>query len=168
MATVGARPEETKVAVYVTQQVHTPAICCCCLAPKQRDDEQQVFVGYREFMRVPVPWCHSCKKRQTFSTLTLVCAMFLLGLPLMALPIIIWGRTNMGFGLGTLGLIAGLIIGAVIGVKLRKLWNQPGHAPGCDAVGSLQGEGIKGPTKGGYLRFINRVFAQEWIRHNPG
>ncbi len=168
MATVGARQEETTVEVFVDRPVQTPAICCCCLAPKEQDVQQQVYVSYREFIRVPVPWCKSCKQRQLFSLLTLLSAMFLVGVPLMALPIAVWGRGNLGYGLGTAGFILGLIVGAVVGVKLRKLWQRPGHAPGCDAVGSLQGEGMTGPRRGGRLRFINRVFAQEWIRHNPG
>ena len=165
---MAGNPDETPVRVYADQPFVIPDVCACCLAPKEVDANVQLYVGYNQFVLVPMSWCRDCKGRQTRATLVLVLLMFSAGALGLVVPITLLGTSDLGYGIGAVGFIGGLMAGAVIAVKLRKGGQRQGHAPGCDAVGSLQGEtlGTEG-RRGGHLRFQNAEFARRWQQLNP-
>ena len=161
---LGSTTEE-KVEVAVGEIPNVPPLCCCCLAPKEQESLTQLYVGYKRFVMVPVPWCNGCKQRSSIAMLFLIGGMF--GLATI-LVVVVKLLDETAYGMMTLALFVGLIGGAVLGLKLANRLNRRGHVAKCNAVGSMMGDAFdREGQKGGKFAFGNRVFAKEWVRLNP-
>ena len=93
--------------------------------------------------------------------LTLTC-----GVGLMAVPIAMWGQTNVAYGAAAAGFVVGMLLGGLLAKLIRSITHPLGHVADCAAVGSMQDDAIEGETAG-HLHFGNPYFARAWQRWNP-
>lgn len=161
---LGSNAEE-KVEVAAGEVPSVPPLCCCCLGQKEEESPTQLYVGYKRYVMVPVPWCRGCKQRSSIAMLFLLGGMFgLATILVIGIKLI----DSEAYGMMTLALFVGLLGGAVLGLKLANRLNRRGHVAKCSAVGSLMSDAFdRNGQKGGKLAFGNRAFAREWVRLNP-